>query len=70
MPKKNAPAAAPDEDLIPEPTDEEIAEWEAERRRQEEKRLAPYRAFAQAEKDQDDLLAELLFKDTLRDLEA
>ena len=70
---------APDEmNLMPEhdPTPEEIAEWERERREREEAELAPYREAARQRKEtaeiaaeHDELISELLFESTMRDLE-
>lgn len=53
------------EEMTPEEA-EEVEREEAEKR---EKALAPYRAVHEQQNEQDDLLAELLFKDTMRDLE-
>jgi len=60
-----------EETVIPEeqPSDEDWAEWERQRRAAHEKRLAPYRAFHEQQNEQDDLLAELLFQETMRELE-
>ena len=44
-------------------------EIERERRRQWESKIAPYRAMAQQQNEQDELIAELLFKETMRELE-
>ena len=58
-------AAEIPEEMTPEEA-EEVEREEAEKR---EKALAPYRAVHQQQNEQDELLAELLFKDTMRDLE-
>lgn len=48
--------------MIPEhePTDEEIAEWERERAEREAAKIAPFKAIAEANRDRDDLLADVL----------
>lgn len=60
----------------PAPTPEEIAQWEAERRAREDAELEPYRKAAQQRREtaeiaaeHDDLIAELLFSETMRELE-
>ena len=63
-PENTDPAENPEE-MTPEEA-EEVEREEAEKR---EKALAPYRAVHEQQNEQDDLLAELLFKDTMRDLE-
>lgn len=67
MPKKNT--AEPVVDPIEEPTEEQIAEWEGEADAQHEAGLEPYRAMARQQAEQDEILADLLFKDTMRELE-
>ena len=51
------------------PTPEQEAEWERERREREEAKIAPFLAMAQAMKDRDDLLADLLMEVTNIELE-
>lgn len=52
-----------------EPTDEQEAEWEEEARRIREQGLAPYRAMHDQQVEQDELIADLMFKETMRELE-
>lgn len=54
---------------VEEPTEEQIAEWEGEQKRERNAQLAPYRALHEQQNEQDDILAELLFKETLREME-
>lgn len=68
MARKNVPAND-SIDPIEEPTPEQIAEWEDEREEERERQLAPYRAFAQQQAEQDELIADLLFRETMRELE-
>ena len=65
-------------DYLPdiEPTPEELEAWEEERKARLEEELVPYRKAAQQRREtaetaaeHDTLLMELLFKDTLRELE-
>lgn len=60
----------------PAPTAEEIAQWERERHAREEAELEPYRNAARQRQEtaeiaaeHDELIAELLFNDTMRELE-
>ena len=70
MAKRQVPVPEPEGTMEPDiqPTDEEQAQWEEETRRAHEESLAPYQAVHRQQNEQDDLLAELLFKDTMRDL--
>ena len=52
-----------------EPTDEQEAEWEEEARRTREEGLAPYRAMHEQQVEQDELIADLMFKETMRELD-
>ena len=56
-------------DPVEEPTPEQLAEWEEDSEREREARLAPYRALHEQQNEQDDILAELLFKETMREME-
>lgn len=73
MAKKKAAEVEPVVELVEEPdmepTDEDIARWEEESKEEREKRLAPYRALARQQSEQDELIAELMFKETMRELE-
>ena len=60
----------------PSPTEEEIAAWEAERRKAHEAELAPYREAAQQRRESaaiiaehDEMLADMLFEMTMNELE-
>lgn len=55
--------------LEPEPTEEEKAAWEAEEKAKHEAKLAPYRAFYRQQSEQDELIAEMMFKETMREIE-
>lgn len=59
----------PDEDIMMENPDYDPEEWERKRREEEEAKLTPYRAIAQAMRDRDELIAELLFEITMLELE-
>ena len=58
VPVDETPAVEP----IEEPTEEQLAEWEAQRQREHDDSLAPYRAVHAQQNDQDDILAELMFE--------
>lgn len=59
----------PAAETVEEPTDEQKQAWEDDRKREHDADMEPYRAFAQANADRDELLAELLFEITLMELE-
>lgn len=69
MSKKISPAETSAEEIEEALTDEEIARLEQEREEEREARLAPFRAMHEQQNEQDDLLAELLYRETLRELE-
>lgn len=71
MAKRSVKVATPEEPVLemPEMTEEELAALEEARSQERAQRLAPYRAVHEQQNEQDDLLAELLFKETLRELE-
>lgn len=70
MAKRSVKAPEPEQDEpVQEMTAEEIAAAEAERAAERERRMAPYRAVHEQQCEQDDLLAELLYRETLRELE-
>lgn len=52
-----------------EPTDEQEEDWEREEKEKRERALAPYRAMHEQQVEQDELIAELMFKETMRELE-
>lgn len=61
---------------MPEPTPEEIAEWERERAEAEEAKIRPFRelgskirAAAEINEEQDDLLADLLYEQIINGME-
>ena len=71
MGKKSAPKEeAPDMELMEEPTPEQLAAWEQEEEDKREEQLAPYRAVARQQNEPDELIAELMFKEAMRELEA
>ena len=57
-----------DTDEIMENPDYDPEEWERKRHEEEEAKIAPYRAIAQAMRDRDDLIAELLLEVTLLEM--
>lgn len=61
---------------MPEPTPEEIAEWERERAEAEEAKIRPFRelgskirAAVEINEEQDDLLADLLYEQIINGME-
>lgn len=54
---------------FPSQTDEEVEQWEREREEREAAKIAPFWAVAQAMRDRDDLLSDILLEMTLNELE-
>ena len=50
------------------PTPEQEEEWERERKEREAALIRPYQEIAQAMKDRDELLADILFEMTLNEI--